>query len=373
VGSSTASALLKLEGNYDVLLGGRKQESYVGAVERRPELKGCEFVQCDINDPSALKAAMEGIDLVVHAAGPFQRKDDTPVLDTCLETLTPYLDICDDAKHSELVKGKHAQAKAAGVPAITTAGIYPGISNLMAAHMISIARKEYDEDWNFVGNEEPVVNPSRVLYSYFTAGSGGAGPTILETSFLLAGEDVIAYKDGKAVVAPPISERRTVDFGPGVRRRSVYLYQLPEVGSTHKYLGVPSVSARFGTDPEFWNWAMVLLARLVPKRMLNDREAVASIAKLADPLVRAVDSIVGEKVSMKIEVDYSDGTSVCGLYSHKFLSESVGQCTAAFADSMLQGGTQPGVWFPEEPEAVKVWSHLAPFASLLAGASHWTS
>lgn len=34
----------------------------------------------------------------------------------------------------------------------------------------------------------------RVLYSYFTAGTGGAGPTILETSMLLAGEDVVAFK-----------------------------------------------------------------------------------------------------------------------------------------------------------------------------------
>lgn len=31
------------------------------------------------------------------------------------------------------------------MPAITTAGIYPGVSNLMAAHMVSVARWEYDE------------------------------------------------------------------------------------------------------------------------------------------------------------------------------------------------------------------------------------
>ena len=28
-------------------------------------------------------------------------------------------------------------------------------------------------------------------------------------------------------------------------------------------------------------------------------------------------------------------------------------CIAAFVDAVLQGGTQPGVWFPEEPEAVR--------------------
>lgn len=52
-------------------------------------------------------------------------------------------------------------------------------------------------------------------YSYYTAGSGGAGPTILETSFLLAGEECTVYKDGQPYKLPPISNRRDVDFGPG--------------------------------------------------------------------------------------------------------------------------------------------------------------
>ena len=33
-------------------------------------------------------------------------------------------------------------------------------------------------------------------FSYYTAGTGGAGPTILATSFLLLGEDVVAYGKG---------------------------------------------------------------------------------------------------------------------------------------------------------------------------------
>lgn len=34
-------------------------------------------------------------------------------------------------------------------------------------------------------------------FYYYTAGTGGAGPTILATSFLLLGEDVIAYNKGQ--------------------------------------------------------------------------------------------------------------------------------------------------------------------------------
>uniref|UniRef100_A0A7S1STK1 Saccharopine dehydrogenase NADP binding domain-containing protein n=1 Tax=Tetraselmis chuii TaxID=63592 RepID=A0A7S1STK1_9CHLO len=364
VGSSTAAALLQLESKPDVLLGGRKQSSYAQCLERRPELKGSAFCQCDITDQASLTAALGGVDLVVHAAGPFQRKEDLMVLETCLEAKTPYMDICDDSDYSKMVKAKHEAAVAAGVPAITTAGIYPGVSNVMAAHMISTARKEYDDDGNYVGSsgEAALVNPTRVLYSYFTAGSGGAGPTILETSFLLAGEDVTAFKDGKAVTVPPITERRVVDFGPGIGRKGVYLYNLPEIFSTHTYLGVPSVSARFGTS-EIWNWAMVAVARLVPKNVLENREAVGKLAALSDPLVRAVDSIVGEKVSMKIEIDFTDGTNTCGLFTHKYLSESVGYSTAAFANAMLNGETEPGVWFPEEPQAVKNRLALLELAS----------
>ena len=170
------------------------------------------------------------------------------------------MDVCDDADYSQMLKKYSTKAKEAGVPAITSggnrkltttcnhlilshdadpstcmhggklcqptectrvpAGIYPGVSNLMAAHMVSIARREYDSEWRLtVRSDEPAqssssqngtgktpkalvgaaTEPVRVRYSYYTAGSGGVGPTILETSFLLAGTDVVVYRDGNRV------------------------------------------------------------------------------------------------------------------------------------------------------------------------------
>jgi hypothetical protein len=37
---------------------------------------------------------------------------------------------------------------------------------------------------------------------------------------------------------------------------------------------------------------------------------------------------------------------------HKKLSESMGHSVAGFARAVLAGETQPGVWYPEEPEAL---------------------
>lgn len=101
-----------------------------------------------------------------------------------------------------------------------------------------------------------LLNPS-FRFFYYTAGTGGAGPTILTTSFLLLGEDVIAYNKGTcslctSAIAPmefltvrgnhklflfilliinsgeeiklkPYSGALNIDFGKGVRKKNVYL------------------------------------------------------------------------------------------------------------------------------------------------------
>jgi hypothetical protein len=67
------------------------------------------------------------------------------------------------------------------------------------------------------------VAPSMLRYSYYTAGSGGAGRTILETSMLLAGEPCIVWREGQRYELPPISNRREVDFGPGVAMQAAVL------------------------------------------------------------------------------------------------------------------------------------------------------
>lgn len=234
------------------------------------------------------------------------------------------------------------KALAANIPAITTGGIYPGVSNVMAAELVRAARSE--------GKGEP----ERLRFYYYTAGSGGAGPTILATSFLLLGEEVIAYNKGKKMKLKPYSGMLNIDFGKGIRKKDVYLLNLPEVRSCHEILGVPTVSARFGTSPFFWNWGMEIMTNLLPPEYLRDRSKVQQLVQWFDPLVRAVDGIAGERVSMRVDLECSDGRHTIGVFSHKRLSVSVGMSTAAFALALLEGSTQPGVWFPEEPEGIAI-------------------
>lgn len=40
------------------------------------------------------------MDLVIHAAGPFQRTEGCPVLEAAIESKTNYMDVCDDPDYA---------------------------------------------------------------------------------------------------------------------------------------------------------------------------------------------------------------------------------------------------------------------------------
>ncbi|CAK9253947.1 unnamed protein product [Sphagnum jensenii] len=339
VGGSTLRALATVPDLHLIVAGRNREKGEALAAELGG---GAEFSQFDIDNAAALRAALNGVDLVVHAAGPFQRREECSVLEAALDTKTAYIDVCDDKEYSRRAKSFHQKAIMMQVPAITTTGIYPGVSNIMAAELVRLNQKSSDN-----GTATSSL-PKRIRYSYYTAGSGGAGPTILATSFLLLGEEAIVYQDGKEVRLKAYSGRRDVDFGKGIGVKPVYLLNLPEVTSTHEVLGVPSVSARFGTSPHIWNVAMAAVAALAPKGFLEDRSKVETLVRWSDPWVRALDGIAGERMSMRVDLDCQDGRKAVGIYSHKMLSVCVGVAVAAFARAVLEGSAQPGVWFPEE-------------------------
>jgi hypothetical protein len=126
VGSSTAAALAAAVPGARLRLGGRSEASFRAALARRPELSAAQPLLCDIDDAASLAAALKGADLVIHAAGPFQRRNDCAVLEAAIAAGVPYMDVCDDTDYSQRAKALHGKAAAAGVPCITTTGIYPG-------------------------------------------------------------------------------------------------------------------------------------------------------------------------------------------------------------------------------------------------------
>lgn len=91
VGASTAAALTATHPSLKIVLGSQNRASYDDAVQNRPELKGLDFKVVNRDDIDSLTKALKECDIVLHTAGPFQRKKECLVLEAAIKTKTPYI------------------------------------------------------------------------------------------------------------------------------------------------------------------------------------------------------------------------------------------------------------------------------------------
>ncbi|KAL3784495.1 hypothetical protein HJC23_013638 [Cyclotella cryptica] len=364
-------------------VGGRKIESFEAAQRNKViPSKNVDFLSLDIDgDESILKQTLhrwkqranENPCLVIHTAGPFQGRRSPILLATCIDLGIPYVDVCDEWDLAKLSKETlHSIAMENHVPAILSCGIWPGVSALMAARGVEFFTLQQNQDWEI----------SSIDYSFFTAGTGNAGPTIVSATFLLLATPAITFCSGKRIEKEPWTEMKTIDFGRGVGSKPIWLLDNPDVPTTALYLNRPStnsndesprtnrwnmnVSSRFGTDPLIWNYLFGAMKSL-PKSLLYNRDAMQNFSLFSEPIIRLVDKLVGATNAMRVDVTAKDVKTgeekvITLRMAHDDLEQCVGLATAAFAlevaKSMGKGGTDgreetgatvsPGVWFPVE-------------------------
>lgn len=371
VGQETLQALSKLyHGPVSVSVAARDSDRARRATDKltlSTQSFGAEHnmtfspVQLDIDSIGSddLITLLSEFDVVVHTAGPFQGRRDggaTLVAETAIKAGTFYVDICDDSDCAFDIASLSGRAEKAGVIGITSAGIYPGISNLLVCDAILSLRDEFAAD-----NDSDSDISSIRLY-YFTAGSGGIGATVLASTFLLLGEDADVYEAGGQLrMVKATAEPTVVDFGGLIGKRTTFILRLPEVRSLHQFVAPKaSISAKFATAPSIWNGLLPLMTNTVPKQWLSNRTAMKTLADISLPFVKAVDVISGARTGILAEAVNSNGRGARVAFEHETLSQCVGEGTAAFVKQLLihKARTEtetetlcsmkPGIWFPEQ-------------------------
>ena len=300
-------------------------------------------------------------DLVIHTAGPFQGKVQTPngVIDAAIQCGVPYIDVCDDYCTASMQKERYSKlAIANDVPCIISTGCWPGVSSLMAKQLttsVLLNKNQHQrQNQNQDHPDEVVLQPNdlKVDFSFFTAGSGGAGSTLLVATFLILAEKSLMIVNGRRREVQAMKEYTKVNFGPKVGDKNVAHLNLLETASIHDVLGIGNVETLFGTAPEFWNTLLGLMAQL-PSSLLSNEPIMEKLALFSLPIVRVVDYFAGATNAMKCVVtcDKDETISEMALYAHENLEPCVGECVVAFGAALLSGGdvvVKPGVHFPEE-------------------------
>ncbi|AFY37717.1 Saccharopine dehydrogenase [[Leptolyngbya] sp. PCC 7376] len=314
IGQRVAADLAK-QGSVSITVTGRR----AGSDPLSTSTPKVGFLQLDLGWQGKLRQAIADHDLVIHCAGPFHRRDGR-VLRACIAERTNYIDVSDHRCLYEKIKPLCAEAKAAGITAICNVGVFPGISNSMVRFGV-----------------EQLDKSEKIELYYGVAGSGGAGETVMTTTFLGLLEPFSVWQDGQWMKKQPYSEPQQIDFPVPISKATVYWFDVAETFTFAESFPVKTVITKFGSIPHIYN-QLTRTMTLLPSGLLKNSRVIKSLSKISYGMTQVSDRLTGVGVAMRaIVTGVKDGkpTQVTIDMVHEHTAIAAGQGVGLVAELLL--------------------------------------
>jgi len=266
----------------EVVLTGRHAQRGQKAVQKLGPR--ATFLPLELSEVSKLSAAIAAADMVIHAAGPFHQRD-TQVLKTCIEQGVNYVDVSDYRGFTRQALALQTAAQTAGVTAIVNTGVFPGISNSLVRQGV-----------------EALDQTESAQLSYIVAGSGGAGVTVMRTTFLGLQHPFEAWLDGQWQPVKPYTAREQLTFPAPYHDAQVYWYDMPEAMTLPESFPLQTVKTKFGVVPDFYNHATWLTAHGFPAAVLKNAQTVEFLARVSYGMTKVSDRFTGTGVAIRCDL-----------------------------------------------------------------------
>ncbi|MEB3272423.1 MAG: saccharopine dehydrogenase NADP-binding domain-containing protein [Prochlorothrix sp.] len=329
IGRAIAGDLLA-HTNADLILTGRRLPSSRDPLAANSRVR---CLQLDVEDGDRLAFLISSVNLVIHCAGPFDYRDQR-VLRTCIENQVSYLDVSDSPRFVQDALMLSDRAAAAGITAVVSTGVFPGISN-------SLVR------WGI----EALDRAESVHLSYVVAGSGGAGTTVMRTTFLEIRHPFQGWVHGQWRSIVPYSAPEWVTFPDPYAKAQVYWFSTSEAATLPRsFPQLHTVTTKFGSLPGLYNQLTGLMARL-PPIVIQQPWIIEALAKVSYGMTQLSDPWTGTGVAIRAQVDgqhQGKPARATATLSHPQMLLTVGAGTGSLAQLLLQGWQQPGIWPVEQ-------------------------
>ena len=333
IGSSVARDLANYT-NSEITITGRKPEENI----KESPISGVKYLALDLADKEKVKNTIHSCsksseNLVIHCAGPFHHRD-VNVLKNCIEAGVNYVDVSDYQGFTRKALEYFEAAKQAGVTAIINTGIFPGISNSLARQSV----EQFDE-------------PKEIHLSYVVGGSGGAGVTVMRTTFLGLQNHFDAWINEKCQLVKPYSDRQIIKFPSPYGKIAVFWFNMPESLTLPTSFPVKTVTTKFGSFPDFYNYLTWMTAHLFPTSWLNNSAVIEFLSQASYKMTQFTDKYSGIGVAIQSKVigkKSGKKATFCTTIIHKDTATAAGIGAGSIAELILSGKlSKPGVWSVE--------------------------
>jgi short subunit dehydrogenase-like uncharacterized protein len=197
------------------VLAGRNAEH----VRQQAEFLDLPWRAVALDEPAQLAKALSGVDVVVHAAGPFAETA-RPMINACLGVGAHYLDIGGELPAFQEAWHEDARALESGVMIMPGAGWVVAASDCLAAHVAALVP---DAKYLRLG-----VGRSQVL------SRGTVRAALGQVS-----SQVMIRRNGRLASVPVGRLERSFDYGEGERWSTALSW--PDVLTAHHTTGIPNI------------------------------------------------------------------------------------------------------------------------------------
>lgn len=301
------------------------------------------FLALDLANLGAVSRAIQDHQLVIHCAGPFRDRDHH-VLKTCIQHRVPYLDVADSSDYVREAIALHESAVAQNVIAVVSTGVFPGISCSMVRQAI-----------------EQLDQAHEIHLSYVVAGSGGAGVTVLRTTFIELQTLFQSKQQGQLKSIQPYSDREVLEF-PHYGKNGVYWFNTIEAMTlAQSFPSVDTITTKFGSVPDFYNYLTWLVAR-APKAWLSNSRLIEFLSQVSYKMTQVSDRFSGIGIEMRVSVAGIKNqlkTQKIAVFYNSDTASSAGQGAGMIAQLILEKQlSTAGIW-PVEKILPTSWFETA--------------
>lgn len=303
-----------------------------------------QYQTVDLADEIGLTRAIAPVDLVVHCAGPFRQRT-AAVLNACIAQGINYVDVSDDRVFTEAALECSAAAEAAGITAVINTGVFPGISN----SMVRQGAEQFD-------------TPEEIHIRYIVGGSGGAGVTVMRTTFLNIQHPFKAWIAGQWQQVSPYTSKETVEFPAPFGQANVYWFDMPESLTLTQTFPVKTVTTKFGTFPDFYNKLTWMTAHWFPKWLMQQSQFIEALAHVSYRMANVTDRLSGTGVAIRVDLKgQKDKRSAqyCSTFVHDNAAIATGLGTGSVSQLILSNQIKkPGVWSVEQAVTTALFEEI---------------